>query len=279
MFSDHFRALLAGEDLGTNYANKTIGGLWLDRESGSGGNFSMENGIKISAEFVKDRIKNKQNNADQVKTFFRRKATNIEPNPEFKNLLKLLEFFSNNTTLAQQAANNFSRITSVELSAINAHRYNTAWSPLLTLGVILKICSDKQDDNTGNPCKFLLCVQPRCDSVRLNGGVAFPFLKVKRHKKKKANLVFQDGNESYVLYVETKPSNLVMVEFLIPSDADRVLGEKSSSGDFIFEEKEGQKYQWIATLNPLKAQNIADSLGARTHSVGMDEFEWLRMQS
>ncbi len=279
VFSDHFRALLAGEDLGTNYANKEICDQWLEKTHDSGTGFTMGDGFKISMESVKERIGNSQKNADAVKQYFSGNVTNSDPEKKFKNLLKLPELFSDDAATAALSSNSFSRITSVELSATNAHRYNEDWCPLLTLGAILKKCSDTQGNNTGSLDAFLLCVQPRCDSVRLGDDISFPFLKIKKHKKNKANLVFQEGDDCHVLYAETKPSNLVMVEFSVPTDADRMFGKKSSSGEFVFEDKSGDKYQWIATLNPLKAQCIADSLGARTHSVGMDEFEWLRIKS
>jgi len=176
----------------------------------------------------------------------------------------------------QQANLDFSRLCSLKREACGLRRPVEGWIPRLTLGTILQVC-DKSGD------RFFLCLQPRCDSVRLKKGKVwnFPFL-VLENASSKLNIVAKcfDKNGEPIdkkLFYEPKPRNQVVFSFTsITGDAI----EASEKDDkFLFQDDKNNKFFWVADLKDFVVQKIVDELSARVGSVGLDEYEWLRRKA
>ena len=82
--------------------------------------------------------------------------------------------------------------------------------PMLTLGTILK------QVDVDNPL-YLVCVQPRCDCVRVSGRQNFPFLPL-IPKESRFDTILIDNNEYVRLIISRKPYDLVLIPFR-PSDS------------------------------------------------------------
>jgi len=155
------------------------------------------------------------------------------------------------------------------------------WTPRLTLGTILQLREGAKDT-------FLICLQPRCDSVRLekNKILKFPFL-VLEEVKGKLNVVIKAFDKDFnpvdkKLFYEPKPRNQIVYEF--KSVTDDAIVSTNEGGVFKFKNENNiadniKEFWWVADLKDFVAQKIADEMSTRVGSVGFDEYEWLRRKA
>lgn len=174
----------------------------------------------------------------------------------------------------------FSRLCALKREAYGLRRPFKDWVPQLTLGTIIQ---QKGTD------KFFICLQPRCDSVRLtiDQNYKYPFLAIGEGKKKGVIIVRGlDATSTIVdkeLTYEPLPRHQVIFEFKC-YDKKGIIAYKTEN-HFVFTEltkQEGQvpkEYYWIADIKDFIAQRIADDLSTRIGSVGLDEYEWLRRKA
>lgn len=186
------------------------------------------------------------------------------------------QMLKGNEVQGQQANLDFSRLCSLKREAFGLRRPVEGWIPRLTLGTILQL-----RDSDGD--RFFLCLQPRCDSVRLEKDKVwnFPFLVLEKASSK-LNIVAkcfdkEDKPTDKKLFYEPKPRNQVVFGFT--SITEDAIEASEQGGKFIFQDKENNKFFWIADLKDSMAQKIADELSARVGSVGLDEYEWLRRKA
>lgn len=149
--------------------------------------------------------------------------------------------------------------------------------PILSLGVIIcKIVSGVEH--------YFVCIQPPCDSVRLEGDTIFPFLQLQNSelpdKKGKIEPEFElvvKDNETYKKFrINLKPSSIFLFN-LSNRDAKEIRAIKDTAGEFIFETVgDEMDLRWIATLKFAHAQRIANDFAREISRVGLTESEWLR---
>lgn len=144
------------------------------------------------------------------------------------------------------------------------------WAPKLALGTVVQQITD------GVLGAILVCVQPRCDSVRLGGPTAFPFQTAGGEGQ--FNLVVRDAADvDRQTWVNLKPRDAVMIQFTPHAERLAVLARRDpETGRFIFEGEKNTTFVWLGDLIAMKAQRWASELGSRVQVVGMDELEWLR---
>lgn len=144
--------------------------------------------------------------------------------------------------------------------------------PQLQLGTVLA-------HGRGKTRKYFVCVQPRCDSVRLAGYTAFPMLPLLpvEGTKKFDVLIPSDSKDYQRFRLSKKPANIKMPEFAInPAAGDAVVADRYGSG-FSFTSRTGIRYAWVADLKPEHAQRIAQQLANEFSRVGLTESEWQRL--
>lgn len=134
--------------------------------------------------------------------------------------------------------------------------------------------------------RYLMCLQPLCDSVRVKKGALFPFLVLDPlpaddMKMPKDLLVRSLTGESVWLQVDPSPKKLVSFKF-DPARKGGVAPVRAIEevGKFVFATADSQgsrKLTWIRDVKLGKAQRIASGLAARFHTLGIDEFEWQRL--
>lgn len=129
----------------------------------------------------------------------------------------------------------------------------------LTLGVII--------ENVESHEKFL-CLQPPCDSVRLEEPIDFIFIQL-NSSTEKFDLLCGLDNKYKIKYSKEYRKT---IKFKINEETSSVLAGE----DKTYEDINGKKYQYLATLKKMQAQKIANEYGAYISRVGLNESEYLR---
>lgn len=180
------------------------------------------------------------------------------------------EIFAENSAAGILSNRLFSALLSLKT------RYSAS-TPQLTLGTIL--CQE-----CDNRHQYFLCLQPKCDSVRLENPTGFPLLPLvvrdKNDNNQKFNLVItpEDGEWEYLEYT-SKPSELTVRTFspgkMPPGEIE---GSKESDG-FYFQDTDGAKYKWIAEMKDDHALKVVGDLASALARPGPNDAEWLRLAS
>ena len=125
----------------------------------------------------------------------------------------------------------------------------------------------------------MLCLQPACDSVRINGekrGFVFCELAVPGDGKPFTHVVADINRNTIKLIYKPKTSNCLILNFTTDKDS---ISAENSEGKFIFEDVDKNKYEWIAELRTEHAQRAAEEFGRTLSRVGLTESEWLRLKA
>lgn len=209
---------------------------------------------KIDILKTKLNLKNKNNKeiAEKVMALlYKKNPHDLEASKEDLSIL---------ATIDTPRKNNVSKMLSV------SHR--------LRLGSIVK-------DNYG---KYLICIQPLCDSLRLSNieNTEFPFLVLEAQefsdKKKSLDLCIPSIDNTVVwLGVKPLPKNIVSHSFRAKSASEAFVESTPTGSHHVFITQNGLKFEWVAELKLGKAQRIVSLLAARIHTLGIDEFEWMRL--
>ena len=155
--------------------------------------------------------------------------------------------------------------------------------PMLDLGTILR--TTEKSEGTSERHSYWLCVQPRCDCVRIEStGRSFPLLPLEvidedsSNSKKFTFVVFDPDAEKHIkLKLISKPYGLRMADFKPkPGDHDTVRATKRDSS-LVFQSETGELFVWIDILKSEFAQKVANDFAAQIARVGVSPSEWLRL--
>jgi len=176
------------------------------------------------------------------------------------------------TELAAVASHDFSRLATYIREFEGHQPLPIGWRPRLTLGTVVKL--------EGQTPRYLLCVQPACDTVRFEKSRFFPFIELEKSDKTVDYLVVRGGADPAVRGVNSGAGSRHYDEFEPDVVGQAVLASaKEADGKltgWFFEGKSQSKYQWLGDVDPMKAQRIAVDLAGTLARVGLDEYEWLR---
>lgn len=139
--------------------------------------------------------------------------------------------------------------------------------------------------------RYLMCLQPLCDSVRITERTLYPFLildEVVEEKKSKddptsRDLFVQMSSERGVwLQTTLTPKKLVSYSYDPSREAGSTVwkAKKNQNGKSVFETfvgEEATSLAWIGEVKLGKAQRISSGIASRFHTLGIDEFEWQRL--
>jgi len=142
--------------------------------------------------------------------------------------------------------------------------------PKLSLGTVLK-----RPDNS----EFFICIQAKCDSIRVSGERRFLFLPLEiMEVGKKFHFVIKDNDTYLRLKLQDNIYNLKTMKFNPDDDKDSIIAKKNQ-GNYIFESIYGESLIWIAELKDAHSQRVANNFATKLSRVGLDESEWLRRWS
>lgn len=153
------------------------------------------------------------------------------------------------------------------LTTIRSHHGQP--TPILTLGTIVKEITNNQ---------YFLCIQPRCDTVRVKDKRVFVFLPLElKETGKKYDFLIGDSEGWYRLKLDSKPYNLRLIGFspLVPEN--QTIKASKSGDSYLFTDVDHNQYQWLGELRTEHAQRVAHEFSAKLARVGVDESEWLRL--
>lgn len=155
-----------------------------------------------------------------------------------------------------------------DFAILTHHKSNLiskSYNPYLTLGTVIKV-KDKD--------QFYLCIQQKCDSLRIKDDEERSFLFLPLSSDKGNNPIILKSDSDVYLKLKVNDSNchnLIIIRFKQTSEG-MVIADKESE----FTDSMNLKYQWILDLKDSHAQRIANKFAAQLSRVGLDESEWLR---
>ena len=132
--------------------------------------------------------------------------------------------------------------------------------------------------------EYLVCVQPRCDSVRLkpNQPRHFPFLPfgLASERDSQYDMVVEcPSPETGLVRLRLKIKPYRLVAFSFEAEDGGKVGARPACGDttWAFYDASGAGFTWVADLKPEFAQRVAVNLAAEIARVGLSESEQLRL--
>lgn len=148
---------------------------------------------------------------------------------------------------------------------------------VLTLGTI--VCSREE-----NVIRYLLCLHPLCDSVRLDEKRKFIFcsldIRTPENGVKKASHVVFDNGQFVELLFSPKSFNCVTKEFEPDTREKKVIATSSEREPLGFTSScDNKRYTWVAQLKPDHAQRAVEQFARELSRVGLTESEWLRLMA
>ncbi|MDD9973272.1 MAG: response regulator receiver domain [Candidatus Poribacteria bacterium] len=129
--------------------------------------------------------------------------------------------------------------------------------------------------------RYLLCIQPVCDSVRLQEDTVFVFVQLtiidSNSNKSISHVVFNRENEIVELLYKPKSDLCTTITFAPDGKTQQVITKSENSGEDYFIDKGSKKYTWIDQLRTSHAQRAVEKLARELSRVGLTEAEWLRL--
>lgn len=143
--------------------------------------------------------------------------------------------------------------------------------PSLTLGTILF-------SETEHCARYWICLQPKCDSVRIKEPKSFPIVPMKQEEEPKGDfeIVVKHRDRWVLLRVPREPAEINMFTFE-PDDASKeqvTATLNDSTWNFI--PIEGPSFECVAELKDEHAQRITNEFAASFSRVGVTVSEWVR---
>ncbi len=154
--------------------------------------------------------------------------------------------------VAKNAEIKFVKLTTLQTKYTNEKN-------LLSLGLIIEQLDTQE--------KYL-CLQPRCDSVRLIGDTEFILLLLDSSNDK-FDLLCNDDEKYKIKYNKEFRKT---ISFKICDSEQAVIPNE----DLYYEDSNSKKYKYLAKLKPMQAQKISNEYGSYLSRVGLNESEYLR---
>lgn len=124
---------------------------------------------------------------------------------------------------------------------------------------------------------YYVCLQPLCDSTRLDAARRFPLLPIALVNGDRFNFVLPLGGEEYARFdIKYNPYRLVMREFRLAGGDSGDIMFSQRDGKFIVTDVEQREYEWLAELRSGIAHRIAQKLSNQFGRLGLDFPEWIR---
>ena len=147
-----------------------------------------------------------------------------------------------------------------------------ATTPKLTLGTVLR--RKRKSGDWG----YLICLQPKCDSVRLIENTGFPFLRlsISADSSRFGCVMLSPEGDWVYLDVDDTPGSLLVLFFTPNSTSGGEVIASDRSGGFCFLDFKGDEYEWVAALKDEHALDVADKVAKKLARPGPNHSEWLR---
>ena len=151
-------------------------------------------------------------------------------------------------------------------------------APRLAIGTVLRTEGPEES-------RYLLCLQPKCDCVRLDTITGFPLIPLIPLEAAEVGgngmdlrLIVETERDRWEHFaINAKPSDLT-VRFFEPgtSRPGEVTAYEDPPGRFYFDDADGLRYWWIAEMKDEHALKVAGELASALARPGPNDSEWLR---
>ena len=269
IIASEFHSLLETYEVGGN-ANLRFIKAWIDMKNEEMPSFEVEVGKDDTKSVDLAVIYELQNVGVEKANWYNGLANKYKKYVKNHGHEKLTQTFCAEGADATELDHRFAILTSLK------NRYGGfEHRPILTLGTIIKSESSESSNESG---KFWLCVQPRCDSVRIGGKRNFFFLLLEVvDGDKKFDLVLEDKENKFKkLRIHYKIYESANFKFAPDGSEEQVIRAKEENGMFVFDTTDKTRFKWVSELKTEHAQRIANDFAAKLSRVGLDESEWLR---
>lgn len=150
-------------------------------------------------------------------------------------------------------------------SAVSFRQVHSDAPRIPSIGTVIR-----KADNKG---EFLLCITPKCDSVRLTEISSFLFLPLSDARQRTHQVVIKiSENELSRKTVELNPLTWSTIKF----KPDCKSGCLLTAEQFKYTDINDVEYEWVGELKPEYAQLIANDIVQRMSRVPINKSEWLR---
>ena len=197
--------------------------------------------------------------------------------PDGKNELKTLKaratltrVFTRDAKSAEEADHRLGRMSCLARTHADAL---TNEPPTLGLGTVLY-------GNAGEDIAiYWVCLQPACDSVRVDKARGYPLLPLHQvDRGKEFDIVLLDfDNKPVELKSSSHPYEMIIPRFAPSGGVVRAVQAEGGTFQFSSENEQYGDFSWLAELRPDHARRIAHTAAIGVNRIGLDESEWLRM--
>ena len=269
IMKDSLTGILKYRQLNT-FIDPTLIRLWLD-----------ENIKEIDKPILKQDGSRTAKKYKRDKSLLYNLLTNgVDIKTRFKDILSPLNFNAkeiegyqkeNNITLYSDLTSELHKALYKEFAILTHHKslYRPITDiPILSLGSVVL-------STNGN---YYVCIQQRCDSVRIFAPDERRFLFILLNKigeDKPFDFVAPSGVK---LQIENKSYSIRTIRFI--GHEEGIIKAIEKDGKYYFKQKyqgeHDEKFEWLFDLKDLHAQRIIANYTAELNRVGLDDFEWIR---
>lgn len=149
---------------------------------------------------------------------------------------------------------------------------------LLSMGTVVRRIGNGDAKDAEDASETLLCVTPKCDSVRLADKSSFLFLPLSDPEPNTLQVVVPTVDDKHKrMTITMNPSGWFPATFAPDTDRQCVLAQRDGPDRaFTFKDVGGEQYQWVGELKPEFAQSIAQAIAERMSRMPLNKSEWLR---
>ena len=170
----------------------------------------------------------------------------------------IADLYTKNEEESVESNFQFALLTSVKTN------YNPKVEPLLTLGTILR----KDDDS------YWLCIQPKCDTVRIEKNRDFLLLSLKKMENYHDGFHFLTKHKKQYLLFKINYSIYKSQFYKFKANKNQTVRGVFENGKVLI--KGNTIMEWIGELKNDFSQSVANVFASELSRVGMDHSEWLR---
>jgi len=146
--------------------------------------------------------------------------------------------------------------------------------PTLWLGTVVV---RRTSGNQNNEDADLICLRPKCDSIRLKGRTSFAFLPLVEPQQGQEQLIVKSESGYRRHGIAFDPSGWEVHDFEPSGGRGVVLARKVDSSEaFVFKDADDNEYDWLGELKAEFVQRIARAFADNMSRPAVEESEWLR---
>jgi len=128
--------------------------------------------------------------------------------------------------------------------------------------------------------QYLVCIQPVCDSVRLEEPRAFVFVRMVESEQNGGNymshVIFKADGSPVELIYQPKSYLCFAASFSPDKTTQEVIAQTGEDGELYFIDSAKKRYVWVDQLRTSHAQRAVERFASDLSRVGLTESEWLR---